>query len=85
MRHHCHATGCSTPILRERLMCVSHWRMVPSSLQRAVLNAYRPGQCDDMRLSPAYLDAAKAAVVWVARLERRTPNTRLYDTMRAAQ
>ena len=53
-------------------MCLRHWRMVPKVIQRAVWNHYRPGQCDDKRPSPAWHEAADAAIGYVARLEGRS-------------
>ena len=60
--HVCHATGCTTHCKPEWLMCYRHWKMVPLHLQRAVWAAYRPGQCDDMRPSPEWFEAADAAI-----------------------
>lgn len=67
--HHCHAKACGKPVPPERLMCLSHWRMVPRDLQRAVWAAYRAGQCQDMDPSAAWLKAANAAIAAVAKKE----------------
>lgn len=48
-------------------------------LRDRIWRAYRPGQCDDMRPSREYCEAAKAAVIAVAGREGRTPDTKLYD------
>lgn len=69
MGHHCHALGCNTPCEPEKLMCLLHWRMVPASMQRAVWNAYRPGQCDDKDPSPRWHEAADYAIAAVAERE----------------
>jgi hypothetical protein len=53
------------------LMCEKHWRMVPRDLQSQVWRWYRPGQCDDKRVSPDWLKAARAAIDHVAALENR--------------
>lgn len=71
MAHTCHAIACDRPIKREYLMCPRHWRMVPVTNQIAVLRTYRVGQCDDLRPSQEYLDAAKASVIAVAEKEGR--------------
>lgn len=57
-------------------MCLRHWRMVPRVVQQAVWRTYRPGQCDDMRVSSEWLTAATAAVGFVARREgyHNSPN-----------
>lgn len=67
--HHCHAIGCSAHCKPEHLMCAPHWRMVPAKHQQAVYRAYRPGQCDDMDISRAWLVAAETAIAFVALCE----------------
>jgi hypothetical protein len=62
MNHHCHAVGCRRRVKPELLMCLKHWNLVPKALQRAVWEAYRPGQCEDMRPSFEWLKAAGEAV-----------------------
>jgi len=57
------------PVPPEMLMCRRHWFMVHPSLRRAVWATYRRGQCDDMRPSRAWLEAADAAIGYVAALE----------------
>jgi hypothetical protein len=64
--HRCHARGCSVEVKPELLMCLAHWRRVPSKIQRAVWAAYRPGQCDDKQVSKEWLLAADAAIGHVA-------------------
>ena len=71
MAHHCHARGCTTNCRPEYLMCPRHWFMVPRHLANAVLNAYRPGQCDDRRPSAAWFTAADAAIAYVAVKEKK--------------
>lgn len=68
--HTCHAKGCSVVVPEKMLMCRRHWRMVPVALQRAVWDAYVPGQ--EKRKDPTrrYLDAAHAAIDAVAKKER---------------
>jgi hypothetical protein len=72
MSHTCHARGCSTLVRPELLMCLRHWRQVPRTIQRAVWDSYRPGQCDDKRPSRTWLDAAGAAIGFVALGEHRS-------------
>lgn len=78
-KHHCHATGCTGAVRPELLMCKDHWQVVPRTIQIAVRQNYRPGQCDDLMPSKGYCRAARLAVIAVARLEGRLPDTRLYD------
>lgn len=81
MAHHCHATACTVEVPPEMRMCRRHWRLVPRPLRDRVWATYRPGQCDDLHPSRAYCEAAKAAVEAVARWEKRTPDTQLYDIL----
>lgn len=67
--HHCHALGCKTKVPPEMLMCKKHWFMVPKALRDEVWRTYRPGQCEDMRPSRAWLRAANAAIKAVAMKE----------------
>jgi hypothetical protein len=67
--HYCHARDCRAEVPPRLFMCRDHWRMVPPTVQRAVLRAYRPGQEQDKRPSPAYLAAAALAVRCVADAE----------------
>jgi hypothetical protein len=69
MSHRCHAHGCTVPVRPELLMCYPHWRKVPKSVQKRVLDTYRSGQCDDRRPSREWFDAAGAAIGYVALLE----------------
>jgi hypothetical protein len=69
MAHTCHAKGCKVEVRPELLMCLQHWRMVPKELQRQVWAHYREGQCDDRRPSREWLDAADAAINYVAQVE----------------
>ena len=65
--HTCHARGCSTPVPPKMLMCLPHWRMVPTELQREVYRTYQPGQ-EHGRFTPteAWHRAADAAIQAVA-------------------
>jgi hypothetical protein len=67
--HTCHARGCTRRCPPEHLMCRAHWGMVPLRLQRAVWDAYRPGQCDDKQPSESWHEAADAAIAAVAEIE----------------
>jgi hypothetical protein len=73
VKHICHARNCEKECRPEKLMCPKHWAMVPPYIQRAVYKHYRPGQCDDMKLSRAWLDAAAAAIAAVSSAENVVP------------
>jgi hypothetical protein len=67
--HTCHARGCTTHVQPEMLMCKTHWWLVPRKIRDAVWATYRHGQCDDMKPSREWLQAADAAIGFIARLE----------------
>ena len=67
--HRCHARDCRVAVRPELLMCLKHWRMVPKFIQRAVWRHYREGQCDDKDGTKEWMQAADAAIGFVARAE----------------
>lgn len=67
--HRCHVSWCKTRCKPEYLMCGVHWAMVPKLLQFEVYRHYRVGQCEDMRPTRAYLEAARAAIASVPKQE----------------
>ena len=86
MSHTCHAYGCNTETKPELFMCFFHWRKVPAPLKARIWANYRKGQCDDMRITKKYGDAAKEAIMAVAKLEGKPmsgdePELKLYDLL----
>ena len=79
MGHTCHATGCTVAVPPEMWGCRRHWFMVPKAIRDRIWQTYRAGQCDDMNPDNAYLNAAKEAVIAVAKREGREPDTQVYD------
>ncbi len=69
MTHICHAKGCEVPVPPRMLMCRRHWYMVPYPMRCAVLEHYRPGQEITKDPTPAWDDAATAAINAVAERE----------------
>jgi hypothetical protein len=67
--HLCHARGCGNPVPPRLLMCLRHWRMVPIDIQRRVWKHFRPGQENDKRPSPEYIEVMKEAIEVVAKKE----------------
>lgn len=71
--HNCCAEGCTRPIAKSLLMCMTHWRMVPAPLQREVYRAFRAwdraplGEALPHR--KAYRKAAREAVTAVREKE----------------
>jgi len=53
--------------------------MVPKSIRDRIWRTYRVGQCDDMNPDDNYLNAARDAVIAVAKKEGLEPDTRIYD------
>lgn len=72
--HTCHAVGCEARVPARRLMCAPCWRHVPVDLQKAVWAAYVPGQ-EIAGPSPAYLEAARAAIRAVEAITRPAPRS----------
>ncbi|HEY8023080.1 MAG TPA: hypothetical protein VIF60_00845 [Burkholderiaceae bacterium] len=73
----CRANGCSTPAQSMLMMCSSHWRMLPSALQRTLRRSQQ--ECAGSESDPAlvpYLDACAQAVEFVAMREMRKPDNR---------
>lgn len=68
--HHCHARNCKLKVPPEMLMCKRHWFMVPMPIRNRVWKHYRKGQCDDMRPSEEWLEAANDAIAAVYKAER---------------
>jgi hypothetical protein len=84
MSHHCHAFRCSVACKPTLFMCAYHWRRVPSVLKARIWATYRPGQCDDKRITKKYADTAKEAIIAVAKTEGHVmsgsePELALYD------
>jgi hypothetical protein len=84
MSHTCHAYGCNANVRPEMFMCFAHWRRVPKDMQKRIWATYRPGQCDDKHITPAYGRAAQDSIRAVASKERkiipeRDPCLLIYD------
>lgn len=84
MSHHCHATECRIGVPPQMFMCHRHWYMLSKPQKDAIWKYYRVGQCDDQKPSKTYCMIAKMAVMYIARREGITPNTRLYDMFLAS-
>ena len=67
--HRCHAKGCTREVPPSMLMCRKHWFMVPKALRDEVWRTYRRGQEVTKDPSREYLDAADAAIKYVATQE----------------
>lgn len=79
MAHTCHATGCPATIPPRMFMCKRHWFALPNRLRTQIWATYREGQEDDKNPSKAYCTVARAAVIYLAEGEGKTPDTSLYD------
>lgn len=65
--HNCAATACQKQIPLNLLMCMTHWRMVPAPLARAVKDAWRtrlrrPGNPDAIAAHEAKVVSAVVVV-----------------------
>lgn len=63
--HRCHLDICTAAVPPARLFCLTHWRMVPKSIQKQVWATYRPGQEVDKHPSPEYMEAQRIARIAV--------------------
>jgi hypothetical protein len=68
-RHTCHAKSCTVEVPPAMFMCKPHWYRLPRTMRRAVWVAYVPGQ--EVRKDPSahYLQVARTAIDYLARLE----------------
>lgn len=69
MTHTCHALGCSVEVPPALFMCKPHWYKLPKSMRDAVWRDYRAGQEIDKLPSRQYVETARAAIDYIARLE----------------
>lgn len=81
MAHKCHATGCKTNVPPKMFMCKKHWFQLPARLRNNIWATYRPGQCDDWKISHEYANAAREAVIYLAEKEGIDPDTSIYDML----
>jgi hypothetical protein len=81
MSHTCHATNCKAKILPEMFMCKRHWFKLPKTIRDRIWREYRPGQCDDWKISSEYVEAAKAGVRYIAELEGVEPDVAVYEML----
>lgn len=67
----CYAAGCSGMVPTHRLMCATHWQLVPADLRRRVWETYNAWMAGaDVR---AYLIAILKAKLAVANLQQIEP------------
>lgn len=66
MSHECHAHGCTKQIPPRMLMCMRHWSMLRSPMQKAIWREYRSGQEIDKSPSARYLCVQRRSVGEVA-------------------
>lgn len=67
-------------------MCKKHWFSLDVRKRRLIWATYRPEQCDDMRITRSYADAAQSAIRFVAAREGKiipvdAPEITLYDRL----
>lgn len=68
--HNCAAVGCQKQIPLNLLMCMTHWRMVPAAVGRAVVKAWRNRDRGQAR-TLEYQAATKAAIEAVEAKQNR--------------
>lgn len=68
-KHTCHARGCFKCVPPNLWGCREHWYALPKSYRDAIWETYVPGQEIRKDPSPEYIEAATAAVNWLAAKE----------------
>lgn len=63
-RRLCRWPACGVEVAASRWGCDRHWRMLPELIQKAISQAYRPGQ-ESSSPSRDYVRACKAAVDFI--------------------
>jgi hypothetical protein len=80
---YCKAQHCTWAAEPGRLMCLHHWRLLPTSLQADVLNTWKANPTAAQSLtSVPYLEAAASAIEYIAEKEGRPTHT-VYRTLAA--
>lgn len=85
MTHHCHATQCKVKVPPEMFMCKRHWFMLPKSMRDEIWRTYRPGQCDDWKISKSYAEIAIKCVTFIAEREGVKPDIRIYEMLKPTE
>lgn len=67
--HTCHARDCTAQVPPRMFMHRAHWFALPKGMRDEIWATYRPGQETAKDPSPAYLEAARAAIEFIARKE----------------
>lgn len=63
--HACHWPECDTQVPPAKWGCKWHWFQLPISIRNKIWAAYRPGQEKNMKVSRAYITAAREAQAWI--------------------
>ncbi len=63
--HVCHWPGCGKRVPPAQWGCRAHWFKLPRAIRNAIWLAYRSGQEINKTPSAAYIEAARAAEVWI--------------------
>ena len=64
-KHTCHWPGCKKQVPPAMWGCKPHWFSLPKRLRDRIWATYRPGQEEDLNVSEAYLETAKAVQTWI--------------------
>ena len=68
--HTCHWPGCAKQVPPAMWGCRAHWFRLPQRIRDGIWRAYRPGQENDLNVSEAYIEWARAAQEWIAQEPR---------------
>lgn len=71
--HTCHWPGCKVKVAPALWGCGRHWFKLPARLRNLIWKTYRPGQEQDKKPSPEYVEAAQQVQAWIAENSRGKP------------
>lgn len=64
-KHTCHWPGCGKSVPPAMWGCRVHWFRLPIEIRNLIWRTYRPGQETSKTPSAEYVEAAKAALLWI--------------------
>lgn len=67
--HTCHWPGCGKTVPPAMWGCRKCWFKLPAALRAKIWATYRPGQEEDLNVSDAYVEAARAVQDWIRQQE----------------
>ena len=76
--HTCHWPDCNQQVPPAMFMCRRHWFSLPSHFRGRIWQHFRPGQEEDMKPSPEYLDVVREVIDWCLKNPDTKPGKRTW-------